>query len=102
MTGLKTTPNDRSVEAFLNSIDDEKKRRDAFAVLDLMAKATGAEPMMWGSSIVGFGTYRYKYASGHAGRMASHGLLASQTEPDAVHHARFRAIRRAHGEAREV
>ena len=67
MAELKTKPNDQSVEAFLNSITDERKRRDAFAILDLMRKATRAEPKMWGSSIVGFGSYHYKYASGRGG-----------------------------------
>ena len=67
MAELKTKRNDQSVEAFLNRIPDERKRRDAFTVLDIMRKATKAEPQMWGSSIVGFGTYHYKYASGREG-----------------------------------
>ena len=67
MAELKTKPNDASVEAFLNGIADEQKRRDAFAILALMQKATRVEPKMWGSSIVGFGHYHYKYASGREG-----------------------------------
>jgi hypothetical protein len=67
MAELKTTPNEQSVEEFLNSVADEKKRQDCLAVLDLMKKATGAEPKMWGSSIVGFGEYHYKYESGREG-----------------------------------
>ena len=64
MAELKTKPNDGDVEAFLNSVEDEKKRQACFTVLGIMAKATGAEAKMWGDSIVGFGSYRYKYASG--------------------------------------
>jgi hypothetical protein len=67
MAELKTKRTDASVEAFLNTIADERKRRDAFAILDLMKKATKAEPKMWGSNIVGFGSYHFKYASGREG-----------------------------------
>jgi len=64
MAELKTKPNDQDVEAFLNSVEDEKKRQACFTVLEIMEQATGAKAKMWGDSIVGFGTYRYKYASG--------------------------------------
>ena len=64
MAEPKTKPNDQSVEAFLNTVDDEQKRRDSFTILALMEEITGAEPIMWGDSIVGFGTYHYTYASG--------------------------------------
>jgi len=64
MAELKTQRNDASVEAFLNGIADERKRQDAFAVLHLMQEVTGEAPTMWGASIVGFGSYHYKYASG--------------------------------------
>ena len=67
MAELKTQPNDASVEEFLNGVADEQKRADCFTLLALMRKATGAEPRMWGDSIVGFGTYHYKYASGREG-----------------------------------
>ena len=67
MAGLKTTQNDKSVTAFLNGIADEKKRQDSFTILELMQQVTGLEPKMWGDSIVGFGTYHYKYASGRQG-----------------------------------
>lgn len=67
MAELKTKPTDGSVEAFLNRIPDETKRRDAFTVLELMRQATQEEPVMWGDSIVGFGSYHYKYASGREG-----------------------------------
>jgi hypothetical protein len=67
MAELKTKPNDRSVEAFLNSVADEKKRQACYTILDLMKQATKSEPVMWGDSIVGFGQYHYKYASGREG-----------------------------------
>ncbi|MCB0240931.1 MAG: DUF1801 domain-containing protein [Anaerolineae bacterium] len=64
---MKTQKNDASVEAFLNTVADERKRRDCFTLLEMMQEATGAEPLMWGDSIVGFGEYHYTYASGRAG-----------------------------------
>ena len=67
MAELKTRPNDTSVEEFLNGVADEQKREDCFTIVELMKQATGEEPKMWGDSIVGFGTYHYKYASGREG-----------------------------------
>jgi len=67
MAELKTKVNKANVEKFLNTIKDEKKREDSFTVLELMKQVTKAEPRMWGSSIVGFGEYHYKYASGREG-----------------------------------
>lgn len=64
MAELKTRPTDASVEEFLNKVEDDKKRKDAFELLEIFKKVTGEEPKMWGDSIVGFGTYVYKYASG--------------------------------------
>ena len=66
-TELKTKLNDANVNDFLNSVENEKKRTDSFKVLELMKRITGEEPKMWGSSIVGFGSYTYKYASGRTG-----------------------------------
>ncbi|HEX9091303.1 MAG TPA: DUF1801 domain-containing protein [Anaerolineales bacterium] len=67
MAELKTQPTEFSVEEFLNSITDEPKHTDALAILDMMHQATGAPPIMWGSSIVGFGNRHYRYASGREG-----------------------------------
>ena len=67
MAELKTKRNKVNVKAFLNSVPDEKKRRDSFTILELMKKVTGKEPEMWGDSIVGFGEYHYNYASGREG-----------------------------------
>ena len=64
MAELKTKRNKGDVEAFLNRVPDEKKRQDSFTILELMKQVTGEEPEMWGDSIVGFGSYHYKYASG--------------------------------------
>ena len=64
---LKTKVNDVSVEGFLNSVADEQKREDCFEILKLMKQVTKETPKMWGSSIVGFGSYHYKGASGREG-----------------------------------
>lgn len=62
MSDLKTRPTSESVTDFLNGVPDEKKRRDAFELLELMKRVTNEEPKMWGPSIVGFGSYHYKYS----------------------------------------
>lgn len=67
MAELKTKRNKGDVQAFLDSVPDEKKRQDSFAILELMRQVTGKEPEMWGDSIVGFGSYHYKYKSGREG-----------------------------------
>src|SRR5215203_6871341 len=67
MAELKTKPTQASVKDFLNHITHEDRRRDCFAVAKIMEEITGAKPKMWGPSIVGFGTYHYKYASGREG-----------------------------------
>ena len=64
MAELKTQENDASVDDYLNSVEDEKKREASFVVKELMEDVTGEEARMWGDSIVGFGHYHYKYASG--------------------------------------
>ena len=64
---LKTKVNKASVTAFLNKVDDEQKRTDSFEILKLMKQVTKEEPKMWGSSIVGFGSYHYKSKSGREG-----------------------------------
>ena len=64
---LKTKVNKASVEGFLNKVKDETVRNDCFEILKMMKQVTKEEPKMWGSSIVGFGSYRYKYASGREG-----------------------------------
>jgi hypothetical protein len=68
MAELKTKlDKNASVDEFLNSIKDEQVRQDCWMIVDIMQKATKSKPQMWGSSIVGFGSYHYKYASGREG-----------------------------------
>ena len=67
MAELKTKKTKASVATFLNKIPDKQRREDCFTVLELMKQATGVEPRMWGSSIVGFGSYKYRYESGREG-----------------------------------
>lgn len=69
MAELKTKLNDESVTKFLNSVADEIKRKDSFAIVEMMQQTTGLPPKMWGTAIVGFGSYHYKYESGHEGDM---------------------------------
>ena len=57
---IKTKPTSASVEDFINTIKDEQKRKDSFVLLEMMKKATGEEPVLWGSSVIGFGSKRYK------------------------------------------
>lgn len=67
MAELKTKKNTASVQAFLNAVEDPERRKDLKAIAKLMREVTGERPAMWGDSIVGFGTYHYKYASGREG-----------------------------------
>lgn len=67
MTELKTKPTGDDVRAFLDTIEDEQKRADSFAILELMESIVGEPAKMWGSSIVGLAEYHYKYASGREG-----------------------------------
>ena len=67
MTELKTKPTKKSVEQFLKKIEHLTKREDSIKILELMKEVTKEKPVMWGDSIVGFGSYHYKYASGHEG-----------------------------------
>ena len=57
---IKTKPTSSSVDDFINSIDDDQKRKDSFVLVEMMQKASGEEPVMWGSSLIGFGNKRYK------------------------------------------
>lgn len=80
MAELKTKLNDANVEAFLNSVADEKRRADGLVVFKLMKKITKQEPKMWGASIVGFGTYKYTGASGRSGEWFRLGLSPRKNE----------------------
>ncbi len=74
MAENKTKPTAISVNDFLLGVADDTKRTDAKALIELMTKVTGHEPVMWGSSIIGFGTYHYKYDSGREGDMCMAGF----------------------------
>lgn len=67
MAEAKTKRTTASVSGFLAAIADPARRRDCAALVRMMSRVTGAKPAMWGPSIVGFGQYRYVYASGHTG-----------------------------------
>jgi hypothetical protein len=74
MAEPKTTRNNGDVPGFLAAVADPKRRADAEAACALMAEATGAEPVMWGSAIIGFGAYHYRYASGRSGDWPAVGM----------------------------
>ena len=74
MTENKTKPNNTSVIDFLNSVEDEEKRRDAHALLEVFRSITLEPAVMWGENIVGFGSYHYKYDSGREGDMCITGF----------------------------
>lgn len=63
----KTKPTDHSVIEFIEQVESEKKKEDAYRLLDIFTEASGYEPTMWGPSIIGFGSYHYKYPTGHEG-----------------------------------
>ncbi len=67
MYELKTKENDNSVIEFIENVDCPKKREDAYRLLDIFTETTGYPAKMWGPSIIGFGSYHYKYDSGHEG-----------------------------------
>jgi hypothetical protein len=67
MAEAKTKPTGEKFEDFLKRIPDAERREDCFAIAKMMEEITGEKPKMWGPSIVGFGSYHYKYASGREG-----------------------------------
>ena len=81
MAKNKTTETEYSVEDFINAVEDETKRNDSFELVKLMQNQTGFESKMWGPSIIGFGSYHYKYASGHEGDAP---LVAFSPRKDAI------------------
>ena len=63
----KTLETKNSVSAFIKKLPDAQRQKDAFAIIEIMKKHSGFEPKMWGPAIIGFGSYHYKYESGHEG-----------------------------------
>ncbi len=74
MTENKTKVTAVDPREFLERVDGEEKRKDSEELIRLMSKATGEPPKMWGPTIIGFGTYRYKYASGREGEICMIGF----------------------------
>jgi hypothetical protein len=66
-SGNKTTATDGDVGAFINTIGDDQRRRDATLLIETLREVTGEPPVLWGPSIVGFGSHHYRYASGREG-----------------------------------
>lgn len=88
---LKTKPTDQSVIEFIEAIDKPAKKEDAYRLLDIFHEETGLEPVLWGPSIIGYGSYHYKYNSGHEGdaaltgfspRKAAHSLYLYPGDPE--------------------
>lgn len=67
MAEMKTRPTDQDVEAYLDTVADEKRRADTRAVMEIMREVTGEAPRLWGGSMIGFGSYHYRYESGREG-----------------------------------
>jgi hypothetical protein len=80
MGELKTKQTDASVEAYLDAIEDDQRRDDCRTLAAIMRRATKHEPRMWGTSIVGFGSYHYKYDSGHEGDACLAGFSSRKAE----------------------
>ena len=80
MSELKTKPTEVSAESHIAAITNGEQRSDAQTLVALMRRVTGQEPVMWGPSIVGFGSYHYKYASGHEGDSALTGFAVRGSE----------------------
>ena len=80
MSKLKTKPTEVSPDNHIAAVANEEQRNDALTLLALMRRVTRQEPRMWGPSIVGFGSYHYKYASGHEGDSALAGFAVRGRE----------------------
>ena len=80
MAEAKTRPTRVPIAAYLARIEDPARRADCEALARLMRKVTGAEPVMWGPGIVGFGAYRYRYESGRTGEWCETGFAARNGE----------------------
>ncbi|GIG20502.1 hypothetical protein Cch01nite_12260 [Cellulomonas chitinilytica] len=70
----KTRPTDADVDAFVDAVPHPVRRRDARTLIELLSRVTGEAPTLWGPSIIGFGTYHYRYATGREGDMAAAGF----------------------------
>jgi hypothetical protein len=68
MVEIKTKPTDESVEIFLENVENFRRKADSLELLEIIKQVTKEKPTMWGNSIVGFGSYQYKYKSGRTGK----------------------------------
>ena len=80
MAPNKTQATQASVESYLSAIADEDRRKDCETLSRLMTRATAIQPKMWGTSIVGFGSYHYKYASGREGDSCTVGFSSRKSD----------------------
>jgi hypothetical protein len=80
MAETKTKPTAVTVDSFIDAVENPVRRADARAVLAMMQRVTGESPQMWGPSIVGFGSYHYKYDSGHEGTSCRLGFSPRKAE----------------------
>ena len=80
MAELKTKATQVSVDAFIEAVPDATRREDARTLTAMMERLTGEQPAMWGPSIIGFGSYRYTYDSGHSGEMCRIGFSPRKAE----------------------
>jgi hypothetical protein len=74
MAEIKTKPTEMTAAAFIDAVENPARREDARAVCAMMERITGQPPVMWGPSIIGFGSYHYEYDSGHEGTMCRLGF----------------------------
>lgn len=79
MSENKTKPNDANVLAFLSAVEPERRRVDALRLNEIFREVTGFEPVMWGASIVGYGSYHYVYKSGREGDFLATGFSPRKT-----------------------
>lgn len=79
MAQNKTTANKNSVNDYLNGIEPAERRREVKSIIKIMKEISGEKPVMWGTSIVGFGSYHYKYDSGREGDFMKSGLSSRKT-----------------------
>lgn len=70
MSENRTRPTEQSVAEYVENLPDERRREESGRLIEIMQRATGSEPVLWGSSIIGFGRYRYTYDSGRSGEWA--------------------------------
>ncbi len=79
MYDLKTRPTDTDVEQLIRKIGHDQKQLDARRLLDIFSETTGRKPVVWGDKLIGFGSYRYRYKSGHGGEMFITGFAVTKT-----------------------